>query len=346
MVPASDGALLCGQRNALRADLGHAAAMPEYSSAWPTADTLDELARRQDDVVGRPQLHRLGVTRDQVRSQVRARRWRIVGRRVVVLHRGPLSPRQREWVAVLSAGPRSALGGLTAAAHHGLVGFASPTVHVIMSRGAGAPPCPGVVVHRSRVFVPERDVQPDRLPPRTRLPRSLVDAATWSTSPAYACGLLAAAVQQRLTSAAKLRAELEPRPAARHRRLLLAALHDIEGGAQSFAEIDAARLCRRAGLPPPTRQAVRTDGQGRRRYLDLFWDPPGLCVEIDGRFHMREDQWRLDLDRQNEIVIDHVRTLRFPVLTVRLEPDRFTDQIARALGPAASIALVPQTRRR
>lgn len=268
--------------------------MPGYSALWPTAETVGDLARRQHEVVARPQLHALGVTRGHLRHEVRARRWRLAGQRAVILHRGEPTPVQRIWVALLNAGPRAAAGGLTAAALDGLAG--------------------------------------SRRPPRTRLDRSLVDAATWATDPVFACGLLAAAVQQRLTTPGRLRVELATRRAGRHRRLLLAVLGDIEGGAQSFAEIDAGRLGRRAGLPAPTRQAVAVDPLGRRRYLDLYWDPPGLCVEIDGAFHLREEDWRLDMDRQNDLVADGRRVLRFPTITVRATPDRFLDQVARALA--------------
>jgi hypothetical protein len=306
--------------------------MPGYSAVWPTARTLADLARQQDGVVARPQLHALGVTRGHIRNEVRARRWRIVGRRAVILHRGPPTAAQRVWVAVLNAGPRAAVCGLTAAALDGLTGFAAPDVHVIAPRGTDARPGPGVVVHQSRRFDASIDVHPTRRPPRTRLERSLVDGALWAGDPLSAGGLLAAGVQQGLTTPGRLRAELESRRAGRYRRLMLAILGDIEGGAQSFAEINAGRLCRRAGLPPPTRQAVTADSHGRRRYLDLYWDPPGLCVEIDGGFHMREQDWRLDLDRQNDLVAGGARVLRFPTLTVRVNPQRFVEQIARALA--------------
>lgn len=313
--------------------------MGGYSRAWTTAGSFSDLARQQQDVLARPQLHALGVSRSRVRNEVRARRWRLAGRHAVILHRGPPSFLQRAWVAMLNAGPRSALCGLTAAGLDGLVGFPSDEIHVLVPRGADARPGPGVVIHQSRRFRPPDDLHPAHHPPRTRLSRSLVDAAIWASDPEFACSLLAAAVQQRLVSAARLRTELEARRVGRHRRLLLGALGDIEGGSESFAEIDAARLCRRAGIPAPTRQAVRLDSHGRRRYLDLFWDPPGLCVEIDGRFHMREREWRLDMDRQNDLLLSGALMLRFPTLTLRLDPGRFVSQIAAALaslaGPSA-----------
>lgn len=37
------------------------------------------------------------------------------------------------------------------------------------------------------------------------------------------------------------------------------------------------------------------------------------------------------MDRQNEIVAGGLRMLRFPTLALRLDPQRFVDQIRRAL---------------
>lgn len=82
--------------------------------------SVDDLAREQDDVVSRAQLLRAGVSRHAVRSQVQSRRWQLVGPRVVVLHTGPLAARQRWWVAVLHAGPRATLCGISAALAEGL----------------------------------------------------------------------------------------------------------------------------------------------------------------------------------------------------------------------------------
>ncbi|HLZ38430.1 MAG TPA: hypothetical protein VKP64_11910 [Mycobacteriales bacterium] len=72
------------------------------------------LGRSRDGVVSRGQAREYAVTRHVVRSAVRAGRWRVHGPRVIVLHTGPLTQRQRWWVAVLHAGPRAALCGLSA----------------------------------------------------------------------------------------------------------------------------------------------------------------------------------------------------------------------------------------
>ena len=63
------------------------------------AEALD-LADRQEGVISRRQLYRLGVTRWQVVAQVRAGRWRRIGDQSVCVHTGPLSRRARHWAAV------------------------------------------------------------------------------------------------------------------------------------------------------------------------------------------------------------------------------------------------------
>jgi Protein of unknown function (DUF559) len=306
--------------------------MPAYSHAWVVGGSVGELAGEQVDVLARAQLHALGASRFRIRDEVRAGRWRIIGAHAVVLHRGPLSETQRHWVALINAGPRSALCGPSAAAADGLVGFSPAKVHVIVPHGTHVRPLPWMRVHWSRRYDPASDRYPARTPPRTRLARSVADAAAWTATPRVACALVAAAVQQRLVPVAQIRAELERTPRSRHRRALLSVLADIEGGAGSFAEIDAGRLCRRAGLPPPTRQAIRLDSHGRRRYLDLAWPEHRLAVEIDGGFHWDANEWQGDLDRQNDLVLDGLRILRFPSALLRLNPDRFLHQLAQALA--------------
>jgi hypothetical protein len=70
-----------------------------------------------------------------------------------------------------------------------------------------------------------------------------------------------------------------------HGEVLRAIVGDIEGGADSLAEIDVGKLARTAGPPPPIRQSCRLDGDGRRRYLDV--DVGTFSVEVDGGFHLR-----------------------------------------------------------
>jgi hypothetical protein len=166
---------------------------------------------------------------------------------------------------------------------------------------------------------------------------ALIIAAAGLPSARWACGLLAAGVQQRLTSAAALRGQLQTRDRTRHRRQLLAALYDIEGGSQALTEIDFVRLCRRYGLPSPIQQEVRHESTGRRRYLDATWrrkDGRLVVVEVDGALHLNSRTWWDDQLRQNDIALGGALVLRFPSAVIRDQPDLVAQQLRRALGLA------------
>lgn len=295
---------------------------------------LRELARRQAGVVSRRQLGALGVTAGHIEHQVRACRWRRTSRDVVVLHRGPLSRRSRLWVAVLGAPPGAVVGAWSALELHGLEGWGREQVHVVLSRGQRAYRHPWLVVHESRRLTDDdRDVV-GGLPVHT-VARAAVDAAAWQPSARTAAGLLAAVVQQRRATPDDLFAVVDRAGRVRHRQVMRWALADIGGGAQSLAEIDFARLCRDGGLPEPTRQQVRRDARGRRRFLDVEWrgrDGRRLVVEIDGVGHLERTRWYDDLLRDAELGSDgRTVRLRLPAMAARLEPDRVLAIVERHL---------------
>lgn len=327
----------CGRRQTLSTDsaLGLASSRRRPEPGAVTAlphqlEPLAELAERQGGVLSRAQARQYAITRHTIRNQIMAQRWQRFGSRVVILHNGPLTTAQRRWGALLHAGPGAALAGLTAAEVDGLAGYPSESIHVVAPIDARVPPLPGLRVHRSR-HLGIADVHPLRAPRRTRIARSLVDAAVWAPDDDRACALLAAGVQQRLVQAAALRAVLQRPGRLPRRRLLLLAAGDIEGGSHSLAEIDFIRLCRRHRLPAPDRQALRPDASGRRRWLDADWDAYRTAVEVDGGAHRQVRQWWADLARQNEVVLGGRRVLRFPATVIRLHEDDVAAQLARAL---------------
>jgi hypothetical protein len=294
------------------------------------ATALEQLLAFQDGVVAQMQVAPSEWRRAQ--RHVRASRWQRPTVGVVVAHNGPLTPVQKEWIALLAAGPGAVLCGLTAAASFGLRGFPVEQVHVLTDYlRSSARTVPWARLHRTRLPY-AGDVHAALAPPRVRAPVAIAQSAAWAATPRYGCAVLAAGVQQRVVRAADVRSCLVRLPRVRDRLLFLRVIDDIAGGAQALAEIDATRRCAEAGLPAPTRQRLRDDRDGRRRYLDLDWEQWRLAAEIDGRQHMEFVRWQDDLDRQNEVVIPGDRTvLRFSSITVRTRPQRFTDQIRRAL---------------
>jgi hypothetical protein len=153
--------------------------------------------------------------------------------------------------------------------------------------------------------------------------------------------VLAAGVQQRLTTAPRLLEELSLAGAVRHRRLMAAALVDIAGGAQAVSEMDFSRFCARHGLPVPTRQTVRRDHDGRRRYLDAtLTSPTGkvIHVEIDGALHLVVGTYWDDMSRANDLAIARELVLRLPSFVIHADDPAAVAQLRRALnlsGPSA-----------
>jgi hypothetical protein len=304
---------------------------PRGADLLAVPDFLAGVAAAQSGVVTRRQLGIAGVGEARIRTAVANRRWRTFGRTVVVLHNGPLSERQQRWVAVLLPHKPAALAGLTALTSAGLQGFEPDQVHVVVEHDTQTRVPSWVKLHESRRFRPG-DIVRASAPPRTSTTRAAVDAATWSARPRRACAILCAVVQQRLTMAERLVAELAVAGPIRHVAIMRATLGDIGGGGHTLAEIDLGPLAARAGLPAPNRQAVRPEPDGRVRYLDAeFALPDGsvLAVEIDGAVHLQPESWWNDTKRQNEVTIGGRSMLRFPSLTVRLEPMAVVDQLLR-----------------
>lgn len=292
---------------------------------------LEVIARRQRGVVTRDQLRAVDITVARVEACIAARRWFTIGRNVVVLQNAPLTAPQREWVAVLLPTKVAALAGLSAATAGGLRGFDPDVVHIVVAHDSHAGFPEWIRVHESRRFTPA-DIDAAAAPPRTVFDRSVIDAAAWSRSPRRACAILCAAVQQRLTTADRLTEELATAGKVRHVQVMRVTLGDIGGGGHTLAEIDLGPLAARAGLPTPRRQALRREPGGWVRYLDAEFDLPDgtvLAVEIDGAVHLKPESWWADTERQNEVVIGGSPMLRFPSLTLRLEPTRVVDQLRR-----------------
>jgi hypothetical protein len=293
-------------------------------------DGLEHLLYVQEGVVSVRQAMR-HRTRSAIRHQLFQWIWRREHRNVLIAHNGPLTDRQRLWVAKLAAGEGSVLGGRSALAVLGLKGFASAWVDVLVGPGhQHSRPPNGVRVHRT-VHLPPDDVHSRERPPCTKAARSVVDAASWARSDREAMTVVAMSFQQRLVGLDEVREVLHRMPRAKRRCLTWTTAADAAGGAESLGELDLISLLRRAGLPLPSRQAVRTDARGRKRYLDALFDEWGLHVEIDGAHHLDPEQAWADADRQNQLWLAGEVLLRFPAWVVRHEPGRVAADIRRAL---------------
>lgn len=270
--------------------------------------------------------------RSVVRQRIRSGTWQQPMRGVVVTHNGPLTPDQLERAWLAASPPRSALAGLTAARRWGLKGFDPERVTLVLPEGGRRTPGP-LEVHWSTQLGPD-DVPP-HAPRRTSLERSLIDAASWASSPRRARAIVIAAFQQRLTNVRRMRQALERRGNCKNKALVIQSVLDAYGGIQSLPERDFDRLRLRAGLPRPTRQA-RVQGRDGRYYLDVWWARFNLAVEIHGIPHLAIEQWSEDLHRTNELVIEGRRVLVFSSFTIRHEAAAVIDQLRRATQSTAA----------
>jgi very-short-patch-repair endonuclease len=287
-----------------------------------------ELGAVQGGVVSRRQLYAAGLTRWQVRAQLRARRWQRIADQSVCLHNGPVTELGQWWAAVFQGGPRACLDGASALMAGGLERFSVDRIRVSVPRGAKVRRTAAHDIRQTRRWDPA-DLAPAGIP-RSRPEVAAIRGALWAKTDRQATYLLTVTVQQGLASAAALAREALRVRQDKRRSLVHDVVGELLGGARSRGEIDVARELRRRGLPAPTRQSLRRDKRGRY-YLDLHWPEWRLVLEIDGIHHTWVENVVGDALRQNSLAISGDTVLRLPLLGLRVCADDFFDQVERAL---------------
>lgn len=289
---------------------------------------LAPIVARQLGVLSVAQLQAY-VSRGTIRAQLAARRWQRVGRGVVALHNADLSPQQLALAALLRSPEGSALSGATALTLDGVRGFESNDVHITIPCGSRTPGGITAVVHWSR-HLGEVDVHPAREPRRTRLPRSVLDLASWQVDEREVRRVVLSVVSQRFVSVEQLRLHLPRRGPCRHHGLIAESVDDAEGGIASVPEREFQVVLRAGGLPLPETQVIR-QRPSRRYYLDVDWARFGYSAEIEGAHHFDLENVDTDLRRYNDLVIAGDRVLRFSSYAVRHEPGLVIATLAAAL---------------
>ena len=242
------------------------------------------------------------------------------------------------WIGVLHGGPQAILGDLTAAEALGLRNWTREEITVLVPRGTdvGAG-YPGIRYRSVRRSISDLRVTAGGLPV-CRIEAAILLFAARQRSSRTASGVLAAAVQQRLTSPDHLRYWIDELRPLRSAERLRQTLDDIEGGAQSVAEIDVRRMCRTGGLAAPRRQVKRRDGSGRLRFTDCEWiaaDGSVRVLEVDGGFHMDVEHWEDDLARQRALSTAGHVIVRCTARELRDEPERLACDLRRLGVPPA-----------
>jgi len=282
-------------------------------------------------VLSRPQLYALGVTRWEIRGEVRAHRWQLIGDQSVCLHDTDVTEEGHRWAAVFQGGPRACLDGASALIASGLERYQEDSIRVSVPRGAKIRRSRRYDIRQTRRWFAE-DVAPSGVP-RTRPEVAAIRGALWARTDKQATYLLTLVVQQGLATPQRLGHELLRIRRDKRRGLLHSVVNDLLDGARSLGELDVGRELRRRGLPPPTRQVLRRDRRNRY-YLDLYWPEWKLVVEIDGIHHTWAENVVGDALRQNALALAGDTVLRLPLLGLRLTPDDFFAQIGWALADA------------
>ena len=265
--------------------------------------TWRELAAEQDQVLGRTQALRHGLSPDAWDWRI-AHDWTPVGRGVAVLHTGEPTPSQLRWAAVVHMGGSAALTGDAALQLWGVKRLPFVVHDVAVEAGR----------HLAWVRTPELTVRPWQLThlegltsPRPGLPvlkvaAAVLHAAARAPSDREAEKRIALVVQQRLTTPARIREALVAMPRLRRRQLLLVVLDDVEHGAHAESELGFLRFCRRNGLPSPDDLQVRVRAGGTK-YLDARYRRQRVSIELDGAHHQWVEQWDADTLRSLQLAV-------------------------------------------
>jgi hypothetical protein len=245
-----------------------------------------------------------GVRPQAVAHRIATERWQLLSPSVVGTFTGEPTDRQRLWLGALHGGEGSLVAGLYAAELAGLRNWHRDEVTVLVPAGLAVPRR----LAGYRFVRTTRDLRALRSSslqvPTCRPIAAVLLWAAEQDSVRTVRGVLAAVVQQRLATAEQLLVELRRLGRLRHAAEMRTTLTEIAGGAQSVAELDVRRMCRRHGLAAPQRQVKRRDTDGRVRYTDCEWrlaDGRTLVLEVDGIFHMDVEQWEDDLSRQRAL---------------------------------------------
>jgi hypothetical protein len=139
--------------------------------------------------------------------------------------------------------------------------------------------------------------------------------------------IVVSALQQRLTSPARLEQALSTMPRLPRRGLIRDVAREFSEGAQSLNELDFSALCRQYHLPAPVRQSRICDSDGNLRAIDArFRTSSGreIRVEIEGLHHLDPAQYVADVDRHNALAFsDPAITLRITTWHLRHDPAPF-----------------------
>ena len=297
-------------------------------------DTVDTdaagLAARQDGVIGRGQLRRLGLTDRQIAWRVRAGRLIPCHRHVFLMVGTPPSFRARLRAALMACGPTAVASHRSARSLWGLGPEPDGPIELTIS-GRNPGRIAGARIYRVRRLL--NGAVRTRHGLRCTSPaRTVCDLAAVVSRLEVERAVQEAAVRRLITIPELERevANMNARPGVRVMRAILG--HERGGGfTRSYAERRLLSLIDAAGLPRPEKN-VRIRGH----CVDALWREYRLIVEIDGiASHGTASAFYADRARDAELTASGWRVIRFTALQLRDQPLLVAAQLAQAMGARA-----------
>lgn len=275
-----------------------AADLPTEAPRCDWMDTLARLAALQHGVVAGWQALTMGVDEIWLRHAVRRKYLHVVGEGLYAVGHANLSRRGRAVVAVLRAGPGSAISHVSAARLWELVEQAQDgPIHVSLGARRGLSSNDEVIVHRPRHLLAD-DVCEHRGVPVTTPERTLLDLLP-DSSVGQTTRMLEQMVTQLRRSPDDLHAWGHQVRRAQGLPKLHAALDHVVGPKVLRSELERRfrTLCQHAGLPMP-----ETNVRLGRWEVDVLWRRLGVAVELDSwRWH--GGRWQFHRDREKGLAI-------------------------------------------
>ena len=250
-------------------------------------------------------------------------------RNVYVMAGTPITYETRLVAAVRWAGPGAAVSHRSAAALHGLAGFARRQVEISTHRSVNAE---GVIVH-TRAKLQRRDITTKDGIPVTSIERTLIDLMG-VCSPDQVELALDDALVRGLTTIRRILDRLRDLPQnLKGRRKLIELLEErLTGGwPNSPLETITNRIFKRFPLPRPTLQFVVYRGNRRVKRVDFAYPDDEVCVEPDGGWHQHWKQRQEDARVRNELQAMGWIVIVVTWAEVRDRPERVYEQIRAAL---------------
>jgi very-short-patch-repair endonuclease len=283
---------------------------------------LNDFLRRQDGVITALQANHCGLSGSAIARRVRSGHWRRCAAGVYFVDDRPFTAAARVRSAVWGYGRLAVASGLAAAWWHGIIDEPPLTVEVTVPRNSHGRTRPGTRVRR-------RDLKPADVAERrdlrvTSLELTVVEAAVRAGGGA---DIMDRALQRdtSLTPLWQAHVRNKGRYGSPRARILLQA---ADAGARSRAERILVQLLQGAGIT-----GWVTNYPVGPYLIDNAFPDSMVAIEVDGlAFHSDPEKFQRDRKRQNYLILNGWRVLRFTWRDLTERPERVLTEIRQAIS--------------